>query len=298
MRLRIQASIKTISSHAEGDRWVMGLEEAVKEHKDLVHALKTKTRKDDKKEIREQGDELKRMEKSRRVQAGFRRFLAKPVILNQSFFFLKLVPNPENPNELLMSFFSPALRLTVPNGAPVYPIDISDRGTNQIRKDLNKLVIPYMRQDILEEDHAALEKVLFRLRRIVLKDAQEYQDLTDEEKKSWKSLTKLNIQKFSDIGVRIQEDGEPVEKIASTASGHYNTLMVALKKYLEMAEGLQDPDKIAQVSKWMQEVDAGHATDPSLVKWLKNIENYYAPKDRDYARYLNSLHPESPNEYL
>lgn len=51
----------TDKAHAEGDRWVMPLKDAVSEHKDLVKTLKTPTKSDDKKEIKEQGHELKKM---------------------------------------------------------------------------------------------------------------------------------------------------------------------------------------------------------------------------------------------
>jgi hypothetical protein len=52
----------TDAAHAEGDKWVMPLKDAVTEHKDLVNALESPDKSDDQKEIAEQGGELKRME--------------------------------------------------------------------------------------------------------------------------------------------------------------------------------------------------------------------------------------------
>lgn len=114
-----------------------------------------------------------------------------------------------------MGFYSPKIRSQVSGGEPTYRIEIGDKGTNQIRKDLNKLVIPQMRGDILEEDRATLEKVLFRLRKIVLDSASEYQGLSEEERKSWKNFVRMDITKFSDVGVKIQEEGEPAVQVAS-----------------------------------------------------------------------------------
>lgn len=50
------------SAHAEGDKWVMPLEDAIAEHEELVDTLKTPNTEDDLEEAKEQGDELERME--------------------------------------------------------------------------------------------------------------------------------------------------------------------------------------------------------------------------------------------
>ena len=136
-------------------------------------------------------------------------------ILDSSVFFLRLRAYPMDPNSFLMSFYSPKIRPVTGEKVPSYRIEIGEKGTNQIRRDLNKMVIPQIRGDILEEDHAILEKVLLRLRRIILKEAMEYQGLSEEERKTWKSLTRLDITKFSDVGVKIQEEGEASQMVAS-----------------------------------------------------------------------------------
>ena len=52
----------TESAHAEGDQWVMPLNDAIAEHKDLVRVAETPSKADDKAEVAEQKAELKRME--------------------------------------------------------------------------------------------------------------------------------------------------------------------------------------------------------------------------------------------
>ena len=52
----------TDSAHAEGDNWVMPIQDAIAEHKELVHAAETPSKADDKEELKEQKGELKRME--------------------------------------------------------------------------------------------------------------------------------------------------------------------------------------------------------------------------------------------
>lgn len=54
-------------AHAEGDKWVMPLSEAVAEHKELVQTLESPGKDDDNEAIKEQGAELERMEAA---QAG------------------------------------------------------------------------------------------------------------------------------------------------------------------------------------------------------------------------------------
>lgn len=55
------ASRETDSAHAEGDKWVMPIKDAIAEHAELVAALKSPGKADDREEIKEQGSELERM---------------------------------------------------------------------------------------------------------------------------------------------------------------------------------------------------------------------------------------------
>jgi hypothetical protein len=62
-RFKTLAPKPTESAHAEGDKWVMPVQEAIAEHKELVHAAETPTKADDKAQLAEQKAELARMEK-------------------------------------------------------------------------------------------------------------------------------------------------------------------------------------------------------------------------------------------
>lgn len=52
----------TDSAHASGGNWQMPLKEAIKEHKELIHAAETPGKADDKREVEKQREELGRME--------------------------------------------------------------------------------------------------------------------------------------------------------------------------------------------------------------------------------------------
>jgi hypothetical protein len=139
---------------------------------------------------------------------------ARPEVLDTSLLYLKLIPDPQDPQALLMSFFSPKLRQQEGAQNLTYKVEIGEKGTSQIRRDLNRLVIPQMRSDVMEDDHGLLEKVIYRLRNIVLDSAMEYQSLSDAEKAQWKNMVRMDITKYQDVSVRIQEQGKPEEKIA------------------------------------------------------------------------------------
>jgi hypothetical protein len=140
---------------------------------------------------------------------------AKPEVLDSSLLYLKLQADPQDPNFLTMSFFSPKLRAQEGSNGLSYRVEVGEKGTNQIRRDLNKLIVPQLRGDVLEDDHALLEKVIYRLRNIVLDSAMEYQDLGDTQKAQWKNVVRMDITKYQDVSVRIQEQGEAEEKVAS-----------------------------------------------------------------------------------
>lgn len=54
----------TDSAHASGGNWQMPIKDAIKEHKELIHAAETPSKADDKREVEKQREELRRMEAS------------------------------------------------------------------------------------------------------------------------------------------------------------------------------------------------------------------------------------------
>lgn len=59
----------TEAGHVEGDKYVMPLDAAIEEHKDLVQAAETPNKEDDKAELAEQKAELGKMEEAKQAQA-------------------------------------------------------------------------------------------------------------------------------------------------------------------------------------------------------------------------------------
>lgn len=55
----------TEEGHAEGDKWVMPLDAAIQEHKDLVHVAETPSKADDKEQLAEQKAELGKMQEAK-----------------------------------------------------------------------------------------------------------------------------------------------------------------------------------------------------------------------------------------
>lgn len=133
---------------------------------------------------------------------------AKPEVLDQSLLYLKIEADPQDPNFFNVSFFSPKLRSqAVPGGGSfTYRVEVGDKGGSQIRRDLNKLVVPQMRDDILESDHALLEKVVYRLKNAVLEAATEYMGLGEAQKAQYKNVIRMDIYKYQDVMVKMHDN--------------------------------------------------------------------------------------------
>lgn len=66
-----QAPKPTEEGHAEGDKWVMPLDAAIQEHKDLVHVAETPSKADDKEQLAEQKAELGKMQEAKGEGSGY-----------------------------------------------------------------------------------------------------------------------------------------------------------------------------------------------------------------------------------
>jgi hypothetical protein len=137
---------------------------------------------------------------------------AKPQVIDSSHLYLKLKSDSEDLEAIVVDFFSPKLR-TESKGK--YSVKVIGRTPEQIRGDLNKAIIPQMRNDISKDDHQLLDKLLFRLRRIFLEAAASYTSLPETQRSSWSDVISMEVDKYQDVSIRIRHDEE--EEQISTA---------------------------------------------------------------------------------
>jgi hypothetical protein len=143
--------------------------------------------------------------------------VAKPSIIDESIIYLKMAGNAKDPRMMDVSFFSPKLRKTDVADA-TYQIEVGDwdidKNFNEkrVRISLNRLAVPKMRGDVLEEDHALLEKVIRHLRKLVMNNAITYFELPVDQKRAWKNIVKLDVVRFQDVKVTIEDQAKGGEE--------------------------------------------------------------------------------------
>lgn len=151
---------------------------------------------------------------------------AKPSVIDESIIYLKMAGNATDPRMMDVSFFSPKLRKTNVAEA-TYQIEVGDWDIDQnfnekrVRTSLNRLAVPKMRGDVLEEDHALLEKVIRQLRKIVMTNAITYFELSVEQKRGWKNIVKLDVVRFQDTKVTIEDQDKGQEQVVANFDNHF-----------------------------------------------------------------------------
>lgn len=158
---------------------------------------------------------------------------ARPKMVESAVLYLKLFGNEDNLRFMRMSFFSPKLRLKE-NADEEYFVEVGDWDEDKnfsqerVRKSLTKLTIPSLKGDVISDDHEILASVLRKLRKVVMDVAVDYFALPLEDKKSFKRVVRLDIQKMEDIKVVIENNGarevvqeesvEPTKAVAASKS--------------------------------------------------------------------------------
>lgn len=147
---------------------------------------------------------------------------AKPEIIQESVVYVRLGANEDDPRFMDIAFFAQGISDAAEGGAN-YRVEVgdweTDRGLNEgkIRKQLSSLVFPAMRDDILEEHRALLEKIIYRLRGIVWENACDYFQVPLDEKARWQNVIKLDVQKFQDLRVRVIDKGQGDSMVIAAA---------------------------------------------------------------------------------
>lgn len=137
-------------------------------------------------------------------------FTAAPKLVEQSILYLILEADQEDPRYLKIRFNSPKLRKTQ-EAQKFYKLEVGDWdvdknfSTRRVRQYLKDLVVPTMKSDVLTDDHELFEKVLRKIRAIVLEAASVYFEVPMAEKKQWKDFIKLDIQKLVDTKVKLED---------------------------------------------------------------------------------------------
>jgi hypothetical protein len=135
---------------------------------------------------------------------------AAPKLVEQSILYLILEADPEDQRYLRLRFNSPKLRKTQ-EAQKFYKLEVGDWdidknfSTRRVKQYLKDLVVPTMKNDVLVDDHELFEKVLRKIRAIVLEAASVYFEVPMDEKKQWKDFVKLDIQKLVDTKVKLED---------------------------------------------------------------------------------------------
>lgn len=136
---------------------------------------------------------------------------AKPTVLEERDIYLKLSGNQSDIRYMDLKFFSTKLRKT-DVADESYKIEVGDwdidKNFNEkrVKNSLNHIVVPMLRGDVLEEDHAVLEKVIRQVRLLIRDNAIEYFGLPPEQKRTWRNIIKLHYTEFKDFKVTINDD--------------------------------------------------------------------------------------------
>lgn len=145
---------------------------------------------------------------------------AAPKVVDHSILYFKLSGDPNDPRCMVLSFYSPKLRINP--GSGTYRIEVGDWAVDKslpqarIKQQLSTFVIPMMRGDVLDEDHDLLEKVIRKLRAIVWENAVEYFQIPTEEKASWRNMVKMDLQRVQDAKVTVRDESHGIVEVAAS----------------------------------------------------------------------------------
>ena len=145
---------------------------------------------------------------------------AAPKVVDHAILYFKLSGDPNDPRYMVLSFYSPKLRINP--GAGTYRIEVGDWAVDKslpqarIKQQLSTFVIPMMRGDVLDEDHDLLEKVIRKLRAIVWENAVEYFQVPTEEKASWRNMVKMDLQRVQDARVTVRDEAHGIVEVAAS----------------------------------------------------------------------------------
>lgn len=135
---------------------------------------------------------------------------ARAVLLDTSDVYLRLTADQMDPRYLKLSFFSPKLRLkSNPRGN--YRIEVGDwdidrnLSIRRLRQYLKDMVWSQLADDLLAEDKSFFDAILYKLTETVVDACAAYFEVPLQEKADWKDMIKLNIRRYQDTKVSIEE---------------------------------------------------------------------------------------------